>query len=95
MVPKKEVSFYELMVLGEDEEGWSLKVKHFSKEFVAWETKEKSIRFALESVEPNEALFSGLTIKREGDALEVKVRMSQRDGSTGWESIRLRRHHSK
>ena len=82
LVPNDEVSFYELMVLGEDDVGWSLKVKHFTKDFVAWETKEKSIRFALESIEPNEALFSGLTLKRDGEALVVKVRMKQSDGAT-------------
>ncbi len=81
--------------MGEDDVGWSLKVKHFSKDFVAWETKEKSIRFALESIEPNEALFSGLTLKRDGEALVVKVRMRQSDGATRWESIRMRRQQSK
>ena len=54
------------MVLGEDAGGMALKVKHFDKDFVAWENKEDAIRFRFESVEPNDAKFSGLTMSRDG-----------------------------
>ena len=89
---QEEVSFYELVVLGKDDDGWALKVKHFTKDFVAWETKKKCVRFALESVQPNEAIFSGLKFVRDGDKLNIKLRMRQSDGTTNWQSIRMHRH---
>ena len=95
LVQEDQVSFYELMVLGEDDKGWSLKVKHFSKDFVAWETKKKCVRFALESVGPNAARFSGLTIKRDGDALRLELQMRMRDGTTKMQPFHLRRHQPK
>ena len=91
LVVDGEISFYELMVLGPDSEGMALKVKHFSKDFVAWEDKEGAVRFRLESVEPNDAQFSGLTMNRKGDKLDLSIRM--RSGSTTrWEPITLQRY---
>ncbi len=91
LVVDDEVVFYEIMVLGPDEEGMALKVKHFSKDFVAWEDKEGAVRFGLESVKPDEASFSGLTMKRDGDKLDLCIRMRSSDGSTRWEPIAFRR----
>ena len=91
LVVDDEVVFYEIMVLGPDEEGMALKVKHFSKEFVAWEDKDGAVRFGLESVKPNEASFSGLTMKRDGNKLDLRISMRSADGSTRWEPIAFRR----
>lgn len=91
LVQDGEVVFYELMVIGEDDHGMALKVKHFSKDFVAWEDKEGAVRFAAESVKPGEARFSGLTIKRDGDGLDLSLRMRSSDGSVRWEPFAMRR----
>lgn len=91
LVVDDQVSFYEIMVLGPDAEGMALKVKHFSKDFVSWEDKEGSVRFALESAEPDAATFSALTMNREGDRLDLRIRIRYSDGTTRWEPITLRR----
>lgn len=91
LVKDDEVEFYELIVIGEDEEGISMKVKHFSRDFVAWEDKKGAIRFDLESVEFDEAQFSGLQIKRDGDSLEIRLRMSSKDGKSRWETLSFQR----
>ncbi len=91
LVIDDEIEFYELMVLGPDAEGVALKVKHFSKDFVAWEEKEGAVRFGFESVKPNDARFSGLTMNRDGDKLDLSIRMSSAGGATRWEPIALQR----
>jgi hypothetical protein len=91
LVQGDEVVFYEIMVIGADDDGFSLKVKHFSKEFVSWEEKEGAVRFPFESMSKDGARFRGLTFTRDGDDLEIKVRMGSQDGSTRWEPIQLKR----
>ena len=87
-----QVAFYELMVLTREAEGIVLKVKHFTPEFVGWEEKEDAVDFVLEDVEPHHARFKGLTMDRDGDGLEIKIRMRHNDGSVSWEPIQLRRY---
>ena len=62
-----DVSFYEIMLLAEDEGSLSLKVKHFHADFTAWEDKEDYVNFRLVSVEPDAVHFSGLSFYRAGD----------------------------
>ncbi|MDP6928518.1 MAG: DUF6265 family protein [Planctomycetota bacterium] len=87
-----EVVFYEIMVIGPDAEGFALKVKHFSKEFVSWEDQQSSVRFAYESVKKDDARFSGLTLVRNDDQLDIKLRMRGGDGSMSWQPIQLKRY---
>ncbi len=91
LVVNGEIQFYELMVLGEDAEGMALKVKHFDKDFIAWEDKEDAIRFRFESVEPNDAKFSGLTMNRDGDKLDLRIRLSSAGGMSSWRPISFKR----
>ncbi|MEE2882893.1 MAG: DUF6265 family protein [Planctomycetota bacterium] len=92
LVKDDQVVFYEIMVIGPDDDGFALKVKHFSREFVAWEDKEGAVRFPYESVKKGDARFSGLTFARDQDKLEIKVRMRESDGSIRWEPIQMKRH---
>ena len=62
-----EVVFYELMLLVEEEGSLSLKVKHFTDDFIAWETKEDFVRFRLVSFDENAVHFSGLSFYRISD----------------------------
>ncbi|MDJ0655836.1 MAG: DUF6265 family protein [Xanthomonadales bacterium] len=62
------VSFYEILLLTVDEEGaLSLKVKHFTPDFIAWEEKEDFINFRLVKLSEDELHFSGLSFYRRGD----------------------------
>ena len=91
LVKNGKVSFYEIMVLGKDDRGWALKVKHFTEAFVSWEDKEDCVRFALESVDKNEATFGGLRFQRRGDDLTISLRMRSRDGTVAWQGFALKR----
>ena len=54
----------------------------FNPDLTGWEDAEGMQRFRLLSVEPCRALFSGLTIRCDGDGrLLIAVRMRARDGS--------------
>lgn len=90
LIQGDEVVFYEIMLLGRDAQGVSLKVKHFSEDFVAWEEKAACVRFPLTQVSPGDARFGGLTLKRDGDRLEAAVHLEQ-GGATRWETIRMTR----
>jgi len=62
-----EVVFYELMLIVEEEGSISLKVKHFTDDFIAWETKEDYVRFRLVSFDEDAVHFSGLSFYRIGN----------------------------
>ena len=62
-----EVGFYELLLLVEEEGSLSLKVKHFSREFVAWEDKEDFVDFRFIRAEPDALHFSGISFYRMSD----------------------------
>ncbi len=64
LMNQDEVVFYELMLLVEEEGSLSLKVKHFSEDFTAWEVKEDFVRFPLVKLEENAVHFSGLSFNR-------------------------------
>ena len=88
LVKEKGVDFYEIMLIEPTAEGFALRVKHFwGKNFEAWEEGSESVDFHLETVEKNHAIFKGLTLKRDGDALVIKLRMRSKDGSTRWETL--------
>lgn len=84
--------FSEHMTLGPDADGFALKVKHFTPEFVAWEDKEGAVRFALEEVRPGEAIFKGLRIRRTDEGnLEIVLRLN-RGGETTDEIFQFQPH---
>ena len=87
-----EVQFYELLLLTREADGIVMKVKHFTPDFVGWEEKEGAVDFLLENAEPNHARFKGLTVDRDGDELEIKLRMRSNDGSVREEPFRFRRY---
>ncbi|MEM8815762.1 MAG: DUF6265 family protein [Pseudomonadota bacterium] len=59
-----EVGFYELLLLVEEEGSLSLKVKHFSTDFFAWEEKEEFIDFRFIRADEGAIHFSGLSFYR-------------------------------
>jgi len=74
-----EPVFAELMQIARDDEGWALRVKHFTAGFTAWEEKDDSVRFGLESLEGGAARFRGLEMSRSGDRLVIDVRFRNPD----------------
>jgi hypothetical protein len=62
-----EVQFSEAMLLVERDGSLVLRVKHFDREFVAWEEKGDSVDFRLVRLGEREAYFQGLTFRAEGD----------------------------
>ena len=88
-----EPVFSEHMRLGPDAQGFALKVKHFTPEFVAWEDREDAVRFPLDELRPREAVFGGLRLRGtdEGD-LEVTLRLKNKDGETRDEVFHFRPH---
>jgi len=78
----KGVSFYELMLLIEENESLSLLVKHFSADFTAWEEKKDFINFKLVKIEPSAVHFSGLSFYKNGiDKIDGYIVMKYKDGS--------------
>ena len=65
----------------------SLKVKHFTPEFVGSETKEDFIDFRFIDIKENLMLFSGLTIECFEKKLNIYVAFRQKDGSTTEEAF--------
>ncbi len=62
-----EVSFYELLLLVEEEGSLSLKVKHFNPDFTAWEEKEDYVTFRYIMSDDDAVHFSGISFYRVDD----------------------------
>lgn len=70
----------------------TLRVKHFSADFEAWEEKGESVAFPLIRAEPGAVYLSGLTIRADGpDALVFHLLMGSRDGGQREEVLRYHR----
>lgn len=61
------VSFYEILLLVEEEGSLSLKVKHFSPDFTAWEEKEDYVTFRYIKSDDDAVHFSGISFYRVDD----------------------------
>lgn len=61
---ENEVTFYELLLLVEEEGSLSLKVRHFSSDFKAWEDKEDFVTFRFITADENAVHFSGISFYR-------------------------------
>ena len=75
------VNFYELLLLVEEEGSLSLKVKHFSPEFTAWEEKEDYTRFRFVKADENAIHFSGISFYRISDD-EMHAYLVMRSGDS-------------
>lgn len=79
--PEKGVNFYEILLLKPEGDGLVLLVKHFSKDFVAWEDKSDHVTFRLVKVEPDAVHFSGLSFYRKGpNQIDGYIVMNHKDG---------------
>lgn len=62
-----DVVFYELLLLVEEEGSLSLKVKHFSADFTAWEDKADYVTFRYVTSDDDAIHFSGISFYRIDD----------------------------
>lgn len=70
------VDFYEIMLLTVEDDSLSLKVKHFSAEFVAWEDKADFVNFKLVKKEENALHFAGMSFyKKDKDNIDAYIVM--------------------
>lgn len=76
-----EVSFYEILLLVEEQGSLSLKVKHFAPDFTAWEDKEDYTRFRFIRADENAIHFSGISFYRIGDD-EMHAYLVMRSGDS-------------
>ena len=67
VISDDQVSFYELLLLVEEEGSLSLKVKHFNPDFTAWEEKGDYVDFRFVKAEENAIHFSGISFYRISD----------------------------
>ncbi len=70
------VAFYEILLLSVDDGTLSLKVKHFSADFTAWEEKGDFIDFRLVKKEDDALHFSGFSLyRRDADTMDGYIIM--------------------
>lgn len=82
------VVFYEILLLSVEDDTLSLKVKHFSADFSAWEEKEDYVNFRLVRKERGALHFGGLSFyRRNDDSIDGYIVM--RDGD------KISEHHLK
>lgn len=68
-------AFAEILLLTEVDGTLSLRVKHFTAEFVAWEEKDKFVEFRLVAAAADELRFDGLTLRRTPEGLRIYLAM--------------------
>lgn len=84
LMQEGEVSFYELLILVEEEDTIKLKVKHFNADFTAWETKEDYITFRFISADDDAIHFSGISFYRISEN-EIHVYLALHNEEKTWE----------
>ena len=76
-----EVAFYELLQITVQEGSLSLKVKHFSQDFIAWEEKDDFVEFSLVKIDEDALHFGGLSFyRRSNDAMDGYIVMKNAEG---------------
>ncbi len=89
---EKGVNFYELMLIVEQENSLSLLVKHFTADFVSWETKEEHINFKLVKITEDAIHFSGLSFYKINDhEMHAYLAMRMKDQSVREEKLVFKR----
>ena len=70
-----EVTFYEFLLL--DESG--LRLKHFTPDFIGWETKEEFVTFEMVEFNKDKVELKGLVFERKSEN-EMEIRLKLRKG---------------
>ena len=67
LLQKGEPTFYEFMVISEEEGVLVLRLKHFNPDLSGWEEKDDFVTFPLVKVDEDSVYFRGLTYRKVGD----------------------------
>jgi hypothetical protein len=79
----EQTSFYEIMLITVEDDSLSLKVKHFSADFTAWEEKPDFVNFHLIKKEENALHFKGLSFyRRDDNHIDGYIVMKNAEGVT-------------
>jgi hypothetical protein len=92
LVQDGKPSFYEFILLSEENGSLVLKLKHFNPDLTGWEEKDGFVTFRLLKLAPNEAYFGGLTYRRvDDDTLMIFLALRDGDGNLREERFELAR----
>lgn len=69
--------FSEFMNIVQEGETFSLKLKHFNADLSPWEEKDEWTTFRLVEVAENSVYFHGLTMKRDGDEINLWLALTE------------------
>lgn len=84
------VRFYEIMTIVEEDEGVSLKLKHFHPDLKGWEEKDEVVTFRLVKASGKTAWFEGLTYEKNDDGtLRGFIAILHKDGTNREHSFTL------
>ena len=73
-----EVTFYEILLIAENEGKPSLRLKHFNADLTAWEEKKDFVEFSFVGISENKLEFKGLVFELVADDLmEVRLKMKR------------------
>ena len=84
-----QILFYEIMIMVEEEDSISLKLKHFHPDLKGWEENDGSVTFRLIKVGKDAIWFDGLTYYKEEGSLRGFIAILQKDGNVIEESFIL------
>jgi hypothetical protein len=92
LVQEDKPSFYEFILLAEENGSLVMKLKHFNPDLTGWEEKDGFVTFPLLKLAPNEAYFGGLTYRRiDADTLLIFLALRGQDGNVREEKFELKR----
>lgn len=74
------IVFTEYLMMYEEDETLTLKVKHFNRDLSPWEEKDEWADFRLIKLEGQTAWFNGLVLHREGDSLTITLAVKRKEG---------------
>jgi len=81
LVDGDQVDFYELLTIAEIDGRLGLRVKHFARDFTAWEEKDDFVFFELLGSEPDAAHFSGISFyRRSSECMDAFIVFRRTDG---------------
>ncbi|MDX1385808.1 MAG: DUF6265 family protein, partial [Thermoanaerobaculia bacterium] len=75
-----EPSFYEILLVLEEEGSLVLRLKHFDPDLTGWEEKDDFVSFPLVKMGKNEAWFRGLTYRLVEDELHIFLALRTKEG---------------
>lgn len=82
------INFYEFMTISEEENSLILRIKHFNRDMVGWEARDRSVEFRLARISADRVYFDGFTFERIGDTeMNIYLKIEDQEGKT--EEIRF------